>query len=92
VAEHPAETTLNTDVLIIGAGPVGMTLALALADSPLRVTLIDRRSRGAWADDPRALALAYGSRRSARPGTGVRQPATAGTAAGVECIRRYGDT
>jgi 2-octaprenyl-6-methoxyphenol hydroxylase len=52
----------NTDVLIIGAGPVGMTLALALADSPLRITLIDSRPRGAWVNDPRALALAYGSR------------------------------
>ena len=62
MAEHPAGSTLDTDVLIIGAGPVGMTLALALADSPLRVTLIDRRSRAAWADDPRALALAHGSR------------------------------
>lgn len=39
-----------------------MTLALALADSPLRVMLIDRRARGAWADDPRALAIAHGSR------------------------------
>ncbi|WP_294266068.1 FAD-dependent monooxygenase [Propionivibrio sp.] len=49
-------------MLIVGAGPVGMTLALALADSPLRVLLIDRRPHGAWADDPRALALAHGSR------------------------------
>jgi len=52
----------NIDVLIVGAGPVGMTLALALADSPWRVLLIDRRARGAWADDPRALAIAHGSR------------------------------
>ena len=62
MAEHAAASALDCDVLIIGAGPVGMTLALALADSPLRVRLIDRRARGAWADDPRALALAYGSR------------------------------
>jgi len=81
VAEHPAESRLDTDILIIGAGPVGMTLALALADSPLRVTLIDRRSRGAWADDPRALALAYGSRQllerlrawNASAGTAIRE-------------------
>ena len=53
---------LNIDVLIVGAGPVGMTLALALADSPLRVRLIDRRARNAWSDDPRALAIAHGSR------------------------------
>jgi 2-octaprenyl-6-methoxyphenol hydroxylase len=55
-------SALSTDVLIVGAGPVGMTLALALADSPLRICIIDRRPHGAWADDPRALALAHGSR------------------------------
>jgi 2-octaprenyl-6-methoxyphenol hydroxylase len=72
---------LHTDVLIIGAGPVGMTLALALADSPLRVLLIDRRPRGAWADDPRALALSHGSRQlldrlnawNAAAGTAIRE-------------------
>lgn len=54
--------SLSTDLLIIGAGPVGMTLARALANSPLRVTLIDSRPRGAWINDPRALALSHGSR------------------------------
>ena len=39
-----------------------MTLALALAGSSLHVLLIDSRARGAAADDPRALALSYGSR------------------------------
>ena len=52
----------STDVLIIGAGPVGMTLALALANSPLRVLLLDRQPNGAWLGDPRALALSHGSR------------------------------
>lgn len=51
----------DVDVAIIGAGPLGMALALALADGP-SVVLIDSRARGAWADDPRALALAHGSR------------------------------
>ncbi|MEI7612905.1 MAG: FAD-dependent oxidoreductase [Betaproteobacteria bacterium] len=55
-------SSLNADVLIIGAGPVGMTLALALADSPLRVLLVDSQPRGNWRQDPRALALAHGSR------------------------------
>ena len=55
-------TTLSTDVLIIGAGPVGMTLALALANSPLRMLLLDRQPAGAWLGDPRALALSHGSR------------------------------
>ncbi|MBI2308952.1 MAG: FAD-dependent monooxygenase [Rhodocyclales bacterium] len=54
---------VDTDVLIVGAGPVGMTLALALAAGDgLRVTLLDRRPRGAYANDPRALALAHGTR------------------------------
>jgi 2-octaprenyl-6-methoxyphenol hydroxylase len=51
----------DVDVAIIGAGPLGMALALALAGGPT-VVLIDSRARGAWADDPRALALAHGSR------------------------------
>lgn len=52
------------DIVIVGAGPVGMTLAIALAsgDSPLRVLLLDNRPRRAWNTDPRALALAHGSR------------------------------
>lgn len=32
----------ESEVLIVGAGPVGLTLAIALADQKLRVTLIDR--------------------------------------------------
>lgn len=53
---------LDTDVLIVGAGPVGMTLALALAAGGKRALLLDRRPRGAFRDDPRALALAHGTR------------------------------
>jgi len=52
----------SVDVAIIGAGPVGMTLALALADGPHRLRLIDARPRGSWRNDPRALALAHGAR------------------------------
>lgn len=52
----------RVDVAIVGAGPVGLTLALALAESPLKVQLIDRQAAGAWQNDPRALALAHGSR------------------------------
>lgn len=58
---------LETDVLIVGAGPVGMTLALTLANSPLRVTLLDRRRRGSFGEDPRALALSYGARQLLEP-------------------------
>ena len=75
------EFALKTDVLIIGAGPVGMTLALALAGGARRVLLVDRRPRGAWADDPRALALSHGSRQllerikawNARAATAIRK-------------------
>jgi len=51
--ENPDGEPLDIDVLIIGAGPVGMTLALALADGGQRVHLLDRRPRGVWANDPR---------------------------------------
>lgn len=37
----PSGTRLETDLLIIGGGPAGITLALALKDSPLRVTLLE---------------------------------------------------
>ncbi|HPT49373.1 MAG TPA: FAD-dependent monooxygenase [Accumulibacter sp.] len=50
------------DIAIVGAGPVGMALARALADGPYRVVLIDSRPRGAWKGDPRALALSHGTR------------------------------
>ena len=55
-------TALDCDVAIIGAGPVGMALASSLKDSGLDVRLINSRAHGAWASDPRALALAHGSR------------------------------
>ncbi|MFC5300037.1 FAD-dependent monooxygenase [Azospira restricta] len=52
----------DCEVLIVGAGPVGMTLALSLAAGGRKALLLDRRARGAWRDDPRALALAHGTR------------------------------
>lgn len=73
--------TIHTDVLIVGAGPVGVTLALALEKSPLRVLLLDRQADGAWRKDPRALALSHGSRQllerldawNAPAGTAIRR-------------------
>ncbi len=35
-----------SDVLIVGGGPAGMSLACALADGPLRVTLVERQPPG----------------------------------------------
>lgn len=56
------DATVDTDVLIIGAGPVGMTLALALEAGGRKALLLDRRPRGSFASDPRALALSHGTR------------------------------
>ncbi len=54
--------TADVDVLIVGAGPVGMTLALALAQTPLSVCLVDARKAPERGNDPRALALTHGTR------------------------------
>ncbi|ATE59035.1 FAD-dependent monooxygenase [Thauera sinica] len=50
------------DLLIVGAGPVGLALALALRDGGLDIVLADARPREAVSSDPRDLALAHGSR------------------------------
>lgn len=52
----------NVDILIIGAGPVGMTLHLALAAGGQKSLLIDRRPLQDQQSDPRALALSHGAR------------------------------
>jgi 2-octaprenyl-6-methoxyphenol hydroxylase len=64
VAQHAGT---DPDILIVGAGPVGLTLARALAPGPWRVALLDRRPRGAGTNDPRALALSYGARQLLEP-------------------------
>src|SRR5689334_17677887 len=50
------------DVVIIGAGPVGATFALALAESDLDVVALDARARGEVPRGDRSLALSHGSR------------------------------
>lgn len=52
----------NVDILIVGAGPVGMTLHLALAAGGQTSLLLDRRRPEALHADPRALALSHGAR------------------------------
>ncbi len=52
----------NCDIAIIGGGPVGASLALALRDSGLKVCLLETRPANAASQDERALALSYGSR------------------------------
>lgn len=50
------------EVLIVGGGPVGLSLALALQPLGLPIAIVDARERGAGARDPRILALSDGSR------------------------------
>jgi 2-octaprenyl-6-methoxyphenol hydroxylase len=50
------------DLLIVGAGPVGLALALALKDAGLDIVLADARTCEAASRDPRDLALAHGTR------------------------------
>lgn len=55
---------MKNSVLIVGAGPVGLALALALKRSGLAPTLVDARPAGAGDEDKRVLALAHGSRQT----------------------------
>ena len=48
------------DVAIIGGGPVGAALALALRGSKLDVRVLEVRKIEQVSTDPRALALSYG--------------------------------
>jgi len=65
------------DVAIVGAGPVGMALALALKDAGLDLVLLDARPRGAARHDQRVLALSHGSRLTLeRLGVWARLPVT----------------
>jgi len=50
------------DVLIVGGGPVGIALALALRGSGVTLGLLEARPSQAVQADPRPIALSYGSR------------------------------
>jgi len=50
------------DLVIIGGGPVGMALALALHDSKISVTLLEARGLPEKTEDTRPLALSHSSR------------------------------
>jgi 2-octaprenyl-6-methoxyphenol hydroxylase len=54
--------TDHCDIAIIGGGPVGTALALALRNSGLRINLFEAQQSATSKHDPRALALSYGSR------------------------------
>jgi 2-octaprenyl-6-methoxyphenol hydroxylase len=50
------------DLLIVGGGPVGASLALALRGSGLDVALLEARTDVAASKDDRSLAVSYGTR------------------------------
>ena len=52
----------SCDIAIIGGGPVGASLALALRDSDLQVCVLEARPANVASHDARALAVSYGSR------------------------------
>ncbi len=57
---------IETEVLVVGGGMVGMTFACALADVGVAVTVVDRADPASMVDagfDGRVSAIAYGSRR-----------------------------
>ncbi|QEL66096.1 2-octaprenyl-6-methoxyphenol hydroxylase oxidoreductase [Oryzomicrobium terrae] len=62
LASATACDALHADILISGAGPVGLTLALALARRGQPSLLVDARPTNASRADPRALALSHGTR------------------------------
>jgi choline dehydrogenase-like flavoprotein len=55
----PSGTVLQTDLVIIGGGPAGISMALALASTPLRVVLLES---GGMTFDPKTQALYEGSK------------------------------
>lgn len=59
-ADRAVADTETADVIIIGGGPVGSALALALQPTGWRVVLLEARS--AASGDARPLALSYGTR------------------------------
>lgn len=56
-----ASTNNHNAVVIVGGGPVGMSLALALHKHGIAAEIHDLRPRGAAAGDQRILALSHGS-------------------------------
>jgi ubiquinone biosynthesis UbiH/UbiF/VisC/COQ6 family hydroxylase len=61
----PEDTRFDADVLIVGAGPAGLALAAALADTGLQALVLERQPREALAapaEDGREIALTHRAR------------------------------
>jgi len=57
--------TTNTDIVVCGAGPVGLAFSLLLVKNGVeadRITVVDAKTIEQAAEDPRSIALSYGSR------------------------------
>ncbi|SFZ85100.1 2-octaprenyl-6-methoxyphenol hydroxylase [Devosia enhydra] len=82
----PANTDADYDVAIVGGGPVGLALAIALADGMdgIRIALLDRRPLSVPRDQ-RASTIAAGVRK-VLDGLGV-WPGVAGVASPVRAMR-----
>lgn len=52
----------EVDLVVVGGGPVGATLALGLRESGLNVVVLEARPDASAPADLRAIALSYGSR------------------------------
>lgn len=46
---------IETDVVVVGAGPIGLTVANLLADQGLKVTLVEKNA--STSDEPRAISI-----------------------------------
>ena len=55
-------STVLHDVIVVGAGPVGASLALALADADLDIVVLDARPESGLPGSDRSIALSHGAR------------------------------